>query len=129
MADIIGWDPITGEAIWDDQTMNPPTPEPLPTQDPAPVYETPEQSYDIAVYMFSTDTVPEYETLPAATHQGIQLTDPELFQVVTSARWAAESNFTTHAVVLLVVDDDDPATAPLFDVDLSASPVKISSAK
>jgi hypothetical protein len=129
MPEIIGWDPITGDPIWDDVTMNPTTPEPLPTLDPTPVVVVPEQNFDVAIYMLSTDVIPAWDALPEATHQGIQLTDVELYQIVTSARWVAEGNFTDHAVVLLVVDDDDPETAPLYDVDLSTSPVKISSAK
>jgi hypothetical protein len=127
MAEITGYDPITGEPIWDDETMNP-TPDPPEENDPTPVIVVPEADYDIAVYMLSTDGLPSGAELPNATHQGIKLSDAQLYQIVTSAQWAAESNFTDHAVVLLVIDDDDPATAPIYDVDLSADPVRISSA-
>jgi hypothetical protein len=125
MATIIGYDPVTEEPIWDTPSTPPP---PVATPDPTPVIVVPPIEWDIAVYMFSTDPIPEGEEVPDTNHQGIKFSDTEVYQLVTSARWAATSNFTKHAVVLLVVDGEDPDDAPCYNVDLSVKPIRISAA-
>lgn len=131
MAEIIGYDPITGEPIWDDPTLNTPAPEPLPTLDnnPKPI-ETP-VTYDTAVYMMSDTPIPEGEDVPQANHQGIALTDSEVFQLVDMVRWWSSMQYTpkTSANVLLVVDGVSEDKAPIYKVDISGEPITIRSAR
>lgn len=133
MAEIIGYDPLTGGPIWDDSSLNEPLPEPLPTQDNIIRIEVVRPNYDAALFTSSVPVPPSDPTAPVPTpptglHPGIELTDAQVGDLILTAQEWQRSTLQQarqKVSVLFVVDDTDEAKAPVYTVDLAASPVMI----